>query len=289
MKRYIQSSLTDLKLDSNTLSTLESGLYNIIKKYFHDDNYSHTQGIKITESNYDLLRYTARPYSGYRNTSSRLIMDDDSYSLNEFKSEVRKYLKQFGVTKIKFDTKKLKLHYGYVSGPDDFPVICLNAIYFNDINDSVYASLKESLGSVDDCYEDFFNVLEQFYNKLSKKSKPSPRKALSQYYGSTPLYSHVGNDLSFDSSGNPVELMVGQAYEGEKTWKSGSTIHHYSVASDIDDALKNVVDKYNGKFFNGSTSTYMVDIDGYRIRCTNKYGSSYSIFLLYAPVKLTKV
>lgn len=153
---------------------------------------------------------------------------------------------------------------------------------------SINESLKESLGSADDCYKDFFNVLEQFYNKLSKKSKPGSKKALSQYYGSTPLYSHVGNDLSFDDSGDPVELIVGQAYEGEKTWKSGSTVHHYSVASDIGDALKNVVNKYNGKFFNGSTSTYMVDIDGYRIRCTNKYGSSYSTFLLYTPVKLTK-
>lgn len=72
-------------------------------------------------------------------------MDDDRYLMSEFKSEVRSYLKQFGVTKIKFDTKKLKLHYGYVSGPDDFPVVCLNTIYFNDINNGSLGEENESL------------------------------------------------------------------------------------------------------------------------------------------------
>lgn len=150
-KKYLnkEESLKEGSSSKNIISNIESKLFSIIKKYFHDGNYSHTQGIKITESNYDLLRYTARPYSGYRGTSSKLIMDDDGHSMSEFKSEVRKYLKQFGVTKIKFDTKKLKLHYGYVSGPDDFPVICLNAIYFNDINNSVDESLSENNNVID--------------------------------------------------------------------------------------------------------------------------------------------
>ena len=159
--------------NKNIISNIESKLFSIIKKYFHDDNYSYTQGIKITESNYDLLRYTARPYSNYRSTSSKLIMDDDRYLMSEFKSEVRNYLKQFGVTKIKFDTKKLKLHYGYISGPDDFPVVCLNAIYFNDINngsldeekiDKLREVIKESLNEAS--YGGAFDIEDdQFFTR----------------------------------------------------------------------------------------------------------------------------
>lgn len=149
-------------LSKNIISDIENKLYSIVKKYFHDDNYSHTQGIKITESNYDLLKYTARPYSGYRNTSSKLIMDDNGYSINEFKSEVRKYLKQFGITKVKFDTKKIKLHYGYVSGPDDYPVICLNAIYFNNVDSNVDESLNEaSYGGAFDIEDDMYFTKEE--------------------------------------------------------------------------------------------------------------------------------
>ena len=62
--------------------------------------------------------------------SSEPMMNEDQYALNEFKAEVRNYLKSFGVTRVKFDTVKRKLHYGYISGPDDNPVTQLVAIYF---------------------------------------------------------------------------------------------------------------------------------------------------------------
>lgn len=130
MKAYIRTSVTDLELDRASIKEIESGLYSIVRRYFHDGNYSHTDNMKLSENTYDILRYTVRPYSGYRNTSAEPIMDDDRENLNEFKSQVRKFLKQFGATRVKFDTRKLKIHYGYVSGPDDFPVICLGAIYF---------------------------------------------------------------------------------------------------------------------------------------------------------------
>ena len=130
LKQQITSA-TDLELDRASVKEIESGLYSIVRRYFHDDTYSCTEGMKLSESAYDILRYTVRPYSGYRNTSAKPEMSDDREELNEFKSQVRKFLKQFGATRIKFDTRKFKRHYGYVSGPDDFPVICLCAIYFN--------------------------------------------------------------------------------------------------------------------------------------------------------------
>jgi len=130
MKKYIKASVTDLELDRRTMKEIGDGLYKIVRQYFSDGNYSSTRGIEVTESKYNILRYTAAPYSGYYNTSAAPTMEDDSQKLNTFRAEVRKYLKQFGVTRVKFDLSKHKVHYGYVSGPDDFPVKELRAIYF---------------------------------------------------------------------------------------------------------------------------------------------------------------
>jgi len=130
MKKYIKSSVTDLELDRSSIKEIESGLRRLVKKYFYDGDHGRTEGIRVSDNTYDILRYTARPYSGYRNMSASPMMNEDKKSLNEFKSEVRKFLKQFGVTRVKFATRKVKIHYGYVSGPDDFPVTCLGAIYF---------------------------------------------------------------------------------------------------------------------------------------------------------------
>ena len=130
MKRYIKSSVTDLELSYQDIKEIESGLYKILMNYFHDGNYSHTSKIAVTESKYDILRYTARPYSGYSSMRANPAMNKDASALNQFRSEVRSFLKQFGVTRVKFDTSSGKIHYGYISGPDDFPVTYLNAIYF---------------------------------------------------------------------------------------------------------------------------------------------------------------
>lgn len=130
MKRYIKASVTDLQLDYTTRKEIGEGLYNIITRYFYDGMYSMTRSVSVSECFTDILPYTARPQSGYRNTSAEPSMNEDSYKLNQFRSEVRKYLKQFGVTRVKFDLGKTKIHYGYVSGPDDFPVTILYAIYF---------------------------------------------------------------------------------------------------------------------------------------------------------------
>lgn len=130
MKRYIKSSVTDLELSYQDIKEIESGLYRILMKYFHDGTYSNTRSMAVTESQYDILRYTARPYSGYSSMKSQPSMNKDNVALNEFRSEVRKFLKSFGVTRVKFDTSSGKIHYGYISGPDDFPVTYLNAIYF---------------------------------------------------------------------------------------------------------------------------------------------------------------
>ena len=124
MKRYIKSSVTDLELDRTSIREIEKGLYDIVSKYF---NSTFVRTIRISESRYDILPYTARPDGG---SNSELSMEADSNKLNEFKSSVRKYLKQFGVTRVKFDIRKYKLHYGYISGPDDFPMNQLLAIYF---------------------------------------------------------------------------------------------------------------------------------------------------------------
>lgn len=130
MKRYIRSSRNAVQLDSRTLDEIEQGLYKLIRQYFHDGTHSHTRGVRISQSDYDLLRYTARPYSGYRDTSAGPEMNEDREKINQFRSELRKYLKGFGVTKVRCATSKKKVHYGYVSGPDDFPVVILDAIYF---------------------------------------------------------------------------------------------------------------------------------------------------------------
>lgn len=130
MKRYVKASVTDLELDRRTMEEIGKGLYKIVRSHFSDGTYSSTRDMKVTESKYDILRYTARPYSGYRDTSASPTIDDDSEKLNAFRSEVRSYLKQYGVTRVKFDLVKYKVHYGYVSGPDDFPVKELRAIYF---------------------------------------------------------------------------------------------------------------------------------------------------------------
>ncbi len=132
MKRYVRSSIIDLKLSSSDIRNIENGLYNLIKQYLHDAERSHTERVRVSESEYDVLRYTARPSSGYSGMSAKPCADaEDRDNLNEFRSAVRKYLKQFGVSKVKFDFTKFKMHYGYVSGPDDFPMMCLSAIYFN--------------------------------------------------------------------------------------------------------------------------------------------------------------
>lgn len=130
MKRYIRSSVTDLKVSYEEEKQIKEGLYNIVKKYFHDGNYSSTRSMSLSRSQYDILPYTSRPQSGYYNTSANPSMNKDSERLNAFRAEVRKFLKQFGVTRVKFDTSSGKVHYGYISGPDDFPVTYLNAIYF---------------------------------------------------------------------------------------------------------------------------------------------------------------
>ena len=130
MKKYIKSSITDLELSYQDINSIESGLYNILKKYFYDGNYSRTSKVAVSRHDYDILRYTARPYSGYSSTKAQPCMNKDSAKLNEFRSEVRKFLKSFGVTRVKFDISSSKIHYGYISGPDDFPVVYLNAIYF---------------------------------------------------------------------------------------------------------------------------------------------------------------
>lgn len=128
MKKYLQASLTNLVLDRKDIQQIESDLRVIIRDYFYDNG--HTDGVRITESEYDILRFTARTYSNYSGMSSRPTMNEDRESLNAFRLEVRRYLKQYGVTKVKFDLTKSKAHYGYISGPDDFPVVVLKAIYF---------------------------------------------------------------------------------------------------------------------------------------------------------------
>lgn len=130
MKRYIKSSVTDLELTYEEEKQVKAGLYTIVKKYFHDGNYSSTNSMSLSRSQYDILPYTSRPQSGYYNTSANPSMDKDPSKLNEFRAEVRKFLKQYGVTRVKFDTSSGKVHWGYISGPDDFPVTYLNAIYF---------------------------------------------------------------------------------------------------------------------------------------------------------------
>jgi len=130
VKRYIQSSVTSLKLSPISIQQIEDGLLKIVEKHFYENAGSSIRYIKVSENEYDILRYTARPYSGYRDMSSELMMNEDKYALNEFKAEVRNYLKSFGVTRVRFDTVKRKLHYGYISGPDDNPVTQLVAIYF---------------------------------------------------------------------------------------------------------------------------------------------------------------
>jgi len=130
MKRYIKSSVTDLELSREEEKQVKEGLYRIVKKYFHDGNYSSTNSMSLSRSQYDILPYTSRPQSGYYNTSANPSMDKDTERLNQFRSEVRAFLKPFGVKRVKFDTSSGKVHWGYISGPDDFPVTYLNAIYF---------------------------------------------------------------------------------------------------------------------------------------------------------------
>ena len=130
MKVYVKASVTDLKLSYQQIKEIEEGLYSIVKKYFHDGNYSSTRAIKVSESDYDLLRFTARPYCGYSGSRAEPQMNKDTAKLGEFRKEVRAFLKPYGVTRLKFNTSNGKLHYGYISGPDDFPVTYLNAIYF---------------------------------------------------------------------------------------------------------------------------------------------------------------
>lgn len=130
MKRYIRAAVTDLKLSYQEIKEIESGLYSILRTYFHDGNYSHTSAVKVSGADYDILRYTAKPYSGYSSFRSEPMMNKDSVKLADFKKEVKAFLKPYGVTRIKYNVSSGKLHYGYISGPDDFPVTYLNAIYF---------------------------------------------------------------------------------------------------------------------------------------------------------------
>jgi hypothetical protein len=130
MKRYIKSSVTNLELSYDQEKQVKDGLYSIVMKYFHDGSHSITRSMSLSRHTYDILPYTSRPQSGYYNTSANPSMDKDPQSLNAFRAEVRKFLKQYGVTRVKFDTSSGKVHWGYISGPDDFPVTYLNAIYF---------------------------------------------------------------------------------------------------------------------------------------------------------------
>lgn len=113
------------------IAELEKGLYTIVGRYFSDGPHSSTMGLKVTFGRYDILPYTAATYSEYFNLSSRPSMNESSMELNKFKAEVRRYLKRFGTQHTRFDIGRGKIHYGYISGPDDFPMTYLNAIYFD--------------------------------------------------------------------------------------------------------------------------------------------------------------
>ena len=129
MKKYISASVTDIELDRSIVTDIEIKLYKLVRQYFNDT--LSTDGVRVTSSTYDILKYTARPYSRYSGSSAKpTINAGDIDKLNEFRAAVRSYLKQYGVTRVKFDFKQYKIHYGYISGPDDFPVKELRAIYF---------------------------------------------------------------------------------------------------------------------------------------------------------------
>ena len=130
MKRYIKASMSDVDLSYDDIQKIEDGLYKIVKKYFSDGRYSHTARIAVTSFKYDSPQYTARPSSGYSNTSASPSMNANSAQLSEFKREVKAFLRPFGVTRIKYNVSRYKAHWGYLSGPDDFPMVQLNAIYF---------------------------------------------------------------------------------------------------------------------------------------------------------------
>ena len=85
MKRYIKASMSDVDLSYDDIQKIEDGLYKIVKKYFSDGRYSHTARIAVTSFKYDSPQYTARPSSGYSNTSASPSMNANSAQLSEFK------------------------------------------------------------------------------------------------------------------------------------------------------------------------------------------------------------
>lgn len=118
-------------MDTKTRRELENKLCSLIDNYFN--NTLNLDGVSVRFSKYDFqYPYTANPYCNYRGYSCDPQIDaNDSMKLNEFKKAVRLLLKQYGFTKVRFEFDNKKIHYGYVSGPDDFPVKILRYIMFS--------------------------------------------------------------------------------------------------------------------------------------------------------------
>lgn len=133
MKRYIQATMDPDILSYKQKDELAEQIFSIVRKYFTEDEYSSGPHPIVSYWEYDLLPYTFKIVSRYRNTSATWFARSEGYGavdLNPFRAEIRKLLKQYGFTKVKFKLDSYTMTTRYWNGPSHDRRKSLEAIYF---------------------------------------------------------------------------------------------------------------------------------------------------------------
>lgn len=113
MKKYISSAMKPDVLSREQKQEIADGIFKIVNTYFNNTGHGDPSP-RVTYSEYDIKEYTfrinSRSYS--RDVDYTTIVDGEyaTFELNQFKAEVRSYLREEGFTKVsfKFDTFKQK-------------------------------------------------------------------------------------------------------------------------------------------------------------------------------------
>lgn len=109
-------------------------------------------------------------------------------------------------------------------------------------------------------------VLKEHYEKLKKLPKPESRKIGGTYYGSTQIFSSVGNHLDLEENTSHISY----GYAGCNTQYVNATILRVGGAykefsrKEIEDKLKEIM---GGKFYDSETKTGII----------SDYGTNFSV------------
>jgi len=111
MKKYISSSMNPDVLSYNKKQEIADGIFKIVRKYFTETGVG-SPNPGVSYSQYDIKEYTFRINSRTYNYDVEYVaLVDGGYDMidiNQFKAEVRSYLKSEGFKKVAFDLGTFK-------------------------------------------------------------------------------------------------------------------------------------------------------------------------------------